>query len=334
MARSMRKVLITGAAGFVGSALAMELLRRGTDVVCLDVADFWRLDGSSRTPGLELIHGDARDEALIARLVPACDAVVHLAAVVGVGRYLDDPEAVLDTNILGTRAIARACLDAGRPLLFTSTSEVYGTSSDDLEENGPRVLGRSDSSRWSYAISKIAAEEYVRALGRRGLRWAIVRYFNVYGPLQDRPGEGRIISKFIGELRAGRPLRLVDGGGAIRSFCYVDDAVAPTAAILDGLAAGNGITGRTVNVGRREPVTMRRLATLMNALCGRGDDVVEVSGAQEFGAGFEDMPRRIPDLSAMRELVGLEAAIPLAEGLRRTLRHWGLLADGGVELPP
>jgi nucleoside-diphosphate-sugar epimerase len=334
MPRSIRKALITGAAGFVGSALAMELLRRGIDVVCLDVADFWRLNGHTRTPGLELIHGDARDETLIARLVSQCDAVVHLAAVVGVGRYMDEPEAVLDTNILGTKAVARACLDAGRPLLFTSTSEVYGSSSDDvLEENGRRVLGRSDSSRWSYAISKIAAEEYVRALGRRGLRWAIVRYFNVYGPLQDRPGEGRIISKFIGELRAGRPLRLVDGGSAIRSFCYVDDAVAPTAAVLEGLARGNGITGRTVNVGRREPVTMRRLATLMNALSGRGDDVVEVSGAQEFGAGFEDMPRRIPDLSTMHKLLGLEAGIPLAEGLRRTLRHWGLLA-GEAALPP
>ena len=195
---SKREILITGGAGFIGAALAAELIRRGFAVTCLDTSDFRRLEAVSNDPRLRTVAGDVRDGALIDRCVAGAERVIHLAAVVGVDEYLRRTEEVLDVNIQGTRNVLDACARYGRPVLMASTSEVYGKNQGVVSEDSPAIFGSLSNSRWAYAISKAASEAYAVALSARGLLYVALRYFNVYGPLKDRPGKGRVISKFLG----------------------------------------------------------------------------------------------------------------------------------------
>lgn len=326
---STQPVLVTGGAGFVGRAVALRLVASGRRAILLDV----REPQGPLPGGCEVVVADVRDPAAVGAQVARAASVVHLAAVVGIDRYLDDPGLVVDVNVNGTRHVLDACARHARPVVVASTSEVYGMNPGLLREDAPCVVGNPSTRRWSYAISKAAAEHLAFAAARRGVRGAIVRYFNVYGPLMDRPGEGRVVSKFLGHLLGGRPLPLVDGGEAIRSFCYVDDAAAATVALLDALADGGHVAGRAFNVGRTDPVTIRELAEEMVRLAGHGPGVVPVAAREAFGDGFEEIPRRVPDVTALREAIGFEARVDLTTGLARTLAHWGLLRDGGAPRP-
>ncbi len=325
------RVLVTGGAGFIGAALTRRLLAEGCRVVVADVGGFERLADVGGE--VERVTADVGDAAAMDALVAQVDRVAHLAAVVGVAEYVTRPDEVLETNVLGTRNVLRACARRGRPVLVASTSEVYGKSGVLLEEAGSSVLGPATTPRWSYAVSKAAGEAWAAALGRRGLDFTLVRYFNVYGPRMDAPGEGRVISRFLGALQAGEPLPLVDGGRAVRAFCYVDDAVEATARLLLGLAPGAAHHRAIVNVGRDEPVTIRDLAERMVALSGHRAGVIERSGEAVFGAGFEEIPRRLPDLRRLEAATGFVARVSLDEGLRRVLDHWGLLAEA-ASAPP
>lgn len=324
-------VLITGGNGFIGHAIAKQLLREGRSVVCLDVSAARRSDLG---PGCEYVQGDVRDAALVERWVRACGTVIHLAAVVGVDEYLRRASEVLDVSILGARNVLESCLQHDRAVVLASTSEVYGKNDDDLREDAVAVYGPPSVGRWCYAVAKAASEHYAFALGARGLRFSVVRYFNVYGPTVDEPGRGRVVSKFLGSLRDGRPLALVDGGAAIRSYCYGDDAAAATIGIARSVERGGGARGRAINVGRGEPVTVRELAERMIALSGHAHGVVSVDGASFFGGGFDEIPRRVPDLSALRETTGFVAGTSLDAGLRLTLAHWGLLRRPDATPPP
>jgi dTDP-4-amino-4,6-dideoxygalactose transaminase/nucleoside-diphosphate-sugar epimerase len=326
-------VLVTGGAGFVGSALVESLLKRGHSVISLDVGAADRLPEGHR--GLRVVTGDVRDTALVRGLVAEAGLVLHLAAVVGVHDYITRPDEVLDVNIFGTRNVLRACLEFDRPVLLVSTSEAYGKNSEVLHEGADTVLGPTSNRRWSYAVSKLASEHIAMGLAARGLCFSAVRYFNVYGPTLDRPGAGRVLSQFIGQLQKGEPLRLVDGGHAVRSFCYIDDAVEATLRLALTLSPSAPQAGRVVNVGRVEPVSMRELAAMVLRLTGHPQGTVDVPGNSFFGSGFEEIPSRVPDVRALRETVGFSAEIGLEEGLRRTLAPWGLLAEqpGAVVTP-
>jgi nucleoside-diphosphate-sugar epimerase len=324
---SAHDFLITGGAGFIGASLAARLRAEGHTVACLDVIPFERLDALKSDAGLTCVTGDVGDVAIVDRWVQACRRVVHLAAVVGVDEYMRDPERVLDVNILGTRNVLRSCLAHGRSVLFTSTSEIYGCNTSRLSETQSRVYGSYLSPRWSYALSKACGEQYAHALARRGLSHVTVRFFNVYGPGLDRPGSGRVVSRFLGQIAEGQPLTLVDGGQAVRAFCFVDEAIEATVQLALNMGPDVSWMGRAFNVGREEPVTMRELAERMIRLSGHTAGTLDVSGVEHFGAGFEDIPRRVPDVSALASELGFYAEIELDEGLRRTLASVGLLAD-------
>ncbi|GEM_PF-226836 len=314
-------VVITGGAGFIGADIARNLLTSGRSVRCVDIAGFNRLADVRDDPNLQFVVGDIR---AIPDIIAGAGRCVHLAAVVGVDRYIEDPELVLDVNILGGRAVLRACVEHDVPVIIASTSEVYGRWRIDLDESiGPR-LGNLANSRWCYSISKSTLEQYAHAMGRRGLRFAIVRYFNVYGPKLDRPGAGRVLGKFLGCVQEGKPLPLVDGGEAVRSFCHIDDAVRGTVGLLDNLD-NDKVAGRAFNIGRIEPVTIADLAGRVIALAGHEAGTEHVAGRDHFGDGFEEIERRVPNVSAMREVLGFSADIDLDTGLRQTLEHWQLL---------
>lgn len=320
-----RPILVTGAAGFVGSALSRRLEAKGYGVIGLD-RDFslGRLDASA---GVELVEGDIRDRALLAELTARCSRVVHLAAIADVRRYSEAPLEILDVTMMGSRNVFEAAHAAGVPVVFASSSEALGKNNSGMHEASDSVFGPSTQSRWSYGVAKLASEHWAWALARHGLVACGVRYFNVYGPLMDEPGRGRVISQFVGALLEGEPLQLVDGGGAIRSFCWIDDAVEATTQLVLRLDEKSELAGRVVHVGRREPVTMKQLAERMLALSGSELGTRDVPGTQFFGAGFAEIPRRTPDVSLLEKTLGFRAETSLDAGLRQVLAHWGLLAD-------
>lgn len=320
-------VLITGGSGFIGTAVVRYLLEAGKSVVCLDhVIDLERLGDLG--PRVVTVEADVRDADAIERWVAQASRVVHLAAVVGVDEYIQRPVDVLEVNILGTRNVLLACTRHRRPLVFASTSESYGKNCSDLGEDFDRVYGSPAHSRWSYAISKTVGEQYAYALAGEGLVFCACRYFNVYGALLDRPGSGRVVSKFLGRIRDGLPLLLVDDGKAVRSLCYIDDAAEATARLALELSAAAPFRNSSINVGRVEPVTVRELAEIMIDLSGHRAGCKNVPGEVYFGAGFEEIPRRVPRVDRLAEAIGFYARTDLRTGLARTLDHWGLLRNG------
>lgn len=330
---STKPVLVTGAAGFLGAALCEALLSRGFSVLALDVAEPDRRLGALRGR-LEFVSGDVRDRALVSSLVARSSRVAHLAAVVGVDDYVQRPSEVFDVNVQGTRSVFDACLEHRVPVLFSSTSEIYGRNPGLLHEEAATVLGPTSHARWVYAVSKLAGEHMAFALARAGLCFTIVRYFNVYGPLMDAPGRGRVLAKFIGALQKNEPLTLVDGGEAVRSFCWIDDAVEATQRLLLGLDEGASFASKAVNVGRSEPVTIRALAELVLSLSRPSPGTVDVPGETFFGPGFEEIPTRVPVVDRLGTAVDYVAPTSLAEGVRRLLAYWDLLREDAPAAAP
>lgn len=324
----MSTALITGGSGFIGSGIVMDLVRRGWSVFALDVNSPDSYVNEESTAGvIRHVQGDVRDQGLVDRLVAEADLVFHMAAIVGVDEYIQRALDVLDVNLMGTRNVLDACRRHGRPVVFASSSEVYGLNTARLQEDARKVYGSLTNVRWVYALSKATGEEYAQAMVASGLRFISVRYFNVYGPTMDTPGQGRVIAKFLGCLRDGRPLPVVGGGSAVRSFCYLDDAVEATVRLGISMVREASFVNEPVNIGRYEPVSIRDLAHLMIRLSGREPGLQEVDGMDFFGPGFEEIPLRLPNLSRLREVTGFEAQIDLEEGLRRTLTFWGLLNE-------
>jgi nucleoside-diphosphate-sugar epimerase/dTDP-4-amino-4,6-dideoxygalactose transaminase len=327
-----QRVLVTGAGGFLGSALSAALLERGHRVLGVDTS--WAHGRLADHAGLDKVVGDVRDAGLMAELASSVDRILHMGAVAGVHDYQTRPFEVLDVNIVGTRNVLLAAKNANKPVVFASSSEAYGKNPLLLREDAATWLGPTTQSRWCYGTSKVAGEHFAWSMIRDGLVAAAVRYFNAYGPRLDAPGQGRVVSQFLGALQEGRPLKLVDGGQAVRCFCYVDDAVEATLSLLFALGVDPDALGRPFNVGNPEPVTMAELANAIVHLTGHEAGTEVVSGPAFFGKGFEEIPHRVPDVSALDALIGFRAQISLEEGLRRTLRHWGLLKEDAGPLPP
>lgn len=332
MEASTQTVLITGAAGFLGSAVATALLQRGHTVLALDTDHGQgRLDDH---PHLTKVEADVRDATLIDRWVARCDRVIHFAAIAGVHTYIERTLDVLDTNILGTRNVLLAAARHGRPTLFASSSEAYGNHPFPLHEDAGTRMGPPTQARWCYATSKLAGEHYAWALARQGLPIAAVRYFNVYGPRLDAPGSGRVISQFLGAMQRQEPLTLVDGGHAVRCFCFIDDAVEATIALAMAVDTNPAVAGRPFNIGMATPISMAELARHMIRLAGYPHGTQDVAGTHFFGAGFEDIDHRVPVTTAIEEAIGWRATVPLEQGLSATLAHWDLLHDQPAPASP
>ncbi|MFO0601698.1 MAG: aminotransferase class V-fold PLP-dependent enzyme [Polyangiales bacterium] len=315
------RVLLTGAHGLLGEATQRALAAAGRSVIAFDLRE-----GIAAAAGVEVVRGDVRDAAAVAAQVERVDAVIHLAAVVGVDAYLARPDDVLDVNVLGTRNVLRACEARGLPVVVASTSEVYGRAGGALGESSDGLLGPPSSQRWCYATSKRAAEHYAFAAAARGLPCAVVRFFNVYGATLDAPGHERVVTRFVRAVERGEALVVHGDGGDVRAFCHVDDAAAGMLGVFEALAAGrDDVRGRAFNVGRDEPVTVAALARLVVDLTGHRPGVVARPAADDHGAGFDAIPHRTPDVSAIARATGWRAETSLDEGLRRVLAARGLL---------
>jgi len=311
------KVLITGGAGFVGSHLSEALLERGDEVIALD-----RWDGQAKVRHLlghrrfQLVVDSVMNAEILDALAAQADLIYHLAGVVGVEHYVADPYDVLSVNVNGTQNLLRAAYKHGRRVVFSSTSEVYGRNpAVPFHEDSDRVLGTTQIDRWCYATSKAAGEHFCFAFARMGLPVVVLRYFNVYGPRLDRLDSGRVVTIFMGQLLRGEPLTVIGDGSQTRAFTYVADAVRAT--VEAGLR--REAEGWAINVGSEEEVTIRELAARMIKLSGSPSRMISVAKEAVYDRGYEDVPRRVPSVRRMRELLGVRAAVTLDEGLGRTI---------------
>ena len=313
------KSLVTGAAGFIGSHLVEALLAAGHEVVGLD--DFstgrWEnLDAVAAHPGFRLAEGSILDSGLVDQLSADADRVFHLAAAVGALVIRDRTLESLRTNIHGPGNAVAAADRAGARLLVASTSEIYGKNDKvGLCEDDDRVAGSPLKSRWSYAEAKAIDESLVEAYVReRGLRAVIVRLFNTVGPRQTGR-YGMVIPRFVRQALADEPLTGFGTGDQIRCFCPVHAAVPALTALIESDAA----CGRAVNLGSSEQVSISQLAQRVIAATGSGSGIVRSSYLEAYGAGYEDMLRRVPDCTLARDLVGFAPVRTLDDIIRAVI---------------
>jgi dTDP-alpha-D-glucuronic acid decarboxylase len=315
----MSNVVVTGGYGFIGSHLVSALLRRGDSVTVFDLAKNTR-DTSidfDRQANFRFVQGDVTDLAALERaLTPGVDTVFHLAAVVGVKNYLNDPLRVLDVNVTGTRNVVELSHRHGTHVVFASTSEVFGKNPNPpFAEDDDRVLGSTRTARWSYSTSKAMAEHLVFAMHEAyGLPVTVIRYFNVYGPRQDPIF---VISQSIHRILNGRQPLLYDSGDQSRCFTYVDDAIAGTLLASESSAA----IGEAFNIGSMTETTVRDVVDLAIRLA-HADSVsgVEfVDTATRYKGRYEDIPRRIPDSTKARRELGWLPQVDVEAGIHRTI---------------
>ena len=309
----MNKILVTGAAGFIGSHLAEALLADGHEVVGLDnlsTGHMRNLRAVVDHPGFRLIQGTILDEPLVRKLTAEADTVFHLAAAVGVfviqGQTLDS----LRTNIHGTDNVVAAAAQHNTRLLVASTSEIYGKNTTiGLREDDDRIIGSPLKSRWSYAEAKAIDESLVAAYTQEcGLSAVIVRLFNTVGPRQTGR-YGMVIPRFVRQALAGEPLTVFGTGKQVRCFCHVQNVVPA----LIRLAKSDRACGRAVNLGSTEQVPIEDLARRVIEATGSDSPVTHVSYLDAYGPGYEDMQRRVPDCTLARDLVGFAATRTLNE---------------------
>lgn len=311
------KVLITGAAGFIGSNLTQALLNRGYSVVGLDNMSQGspaNMQTFAQHPQFKLYTDDIRDEAATLRAAQGCDAIVHLAAY-KIPRYSD----ALDTlmiNSLGSESIVKAALAHNARVLAASTSDVYGKNpSVPFSETSDLVIGNPDVKRWAYAISKMFEEQLLFAYHERyGLDVVIFRFFGGYGPNQNLTWWGGPQSVFINCALDDTPIPIHGTGQQTRSFTYVSDHVAGIIAAIETPAANNLV----FNLGNTYEITIADLARLVWRLVRDDEPKIQFIPYETFGK-YEDVQRRIPDITRAREILGFEPKVDLETGLRITI---------------
>lgn len=305
------RYLITGGAGFIGSHVADLLIGRGDEITVLDdlstgsLRNVAHLDGE---PRFRLIRGTIMDDGVVGDLVDGSDVVVHLAAAVGVQLIIQRPLESLLTNIRGTEIVLEAAAAAGRPVLVTSTSEIYGkNASGPLHEDADRILGSPFKARWSYSTGKAVDEILAHAYWRdRGVPTIVARLFNCVGPRQTG-AFGMVVPRLVRQAIAGRNLTVFGDGEQRRCFCHVFDTVRALVALLDHRDA----VGDVFNVGAPYETSINDLARAIVEAVGSSSRTVHVPYDVAYEEGFEDMERRVPDLSKIRTLTGWEPTLGL-----------------------
>lgn len=298
------RVLITGGAGFVGSHLADAYLARGDEVHVLDDLSTGSMENIRHLRDharFEYTIESVHHRAIVAELVDQCDVVFHLAAAVGVKLIVESPVRTIETNVHGTEVVLSQAAKKGKRVLVASTSEVYGLSNEvPFREDGNLVMGATTKGRWSYACSKAIDEFLALAYHReRGLPTTIVRLFNTVGPRQT--GQyGMVIPTFVRQALEGRPITVYGDGTQSRCFTHVADVVGALVKLMDHSAT----IGEVFNIGSTEEIRIDRLAERVKSLTGSSSEIVFVPYSEAYEAGFEDMPRRVPDLTKIGQRIG------------------------------
>jgi UDP-glucose 4-epimerase len=311
------RVLITGGAGFLGSHLTDRFIERGDEVFVLDTGSIAKVRHLLDHPRFHYVHDSVFNLELIDSLTGKVDLIYHLAAVVGVEHYVGDPYETLNVNVNGTQNILKAAYKYNKRLVFSSTSEVYGRNPKvPWKEDDDRVLGATTVDRWCYSTSKAVGEHFCFAYHKLGLPVTVVRYFNIYGPRLDKLDVGRLFTIFMGQLLRGADLTVVGDGKQTRSFTYVTDAIAAT--VEAGLKPE--ADGQAINIGSDVETSVLEFAQMMLELFGSNRSKIKFVRQEEvYGNSYEDIPRRVPDNTKMRTLLGCTPKVSLRDGLARTI---------------
>ena len=316
------RALITGGAGFIGSHLAEELLRRGEMVNVIDNLSTGRLENVEHlmsSPRFNITVETILNETVMDRLVSECDIIYHLAAGVGVELIVTKPVETIQTNILGTDMVLKLANRYLKKVLITSTSEIYGKSENvPFKEHDDRVLGSTTKSRWSYSSSKAIDEFLALAYHKeRKLEVVIVRLFNTVGPRQTGR-YGMVIPRFVVQALKGEPITVYNDGTMIRCFTYVTDVVD---AVINLIHKSEAV-GQIFNIGNTEAISIKELALKIKEKTKSDSEIVYVPYDEAYEHGFEDMAIRIPDLSKIKTIIGYQPSIDLEGILDRVIEYF------------
>jgi UDP-glucose 4-epimerase len=319
------RVLITGGAGFIGSTLCDALLARGDEVTALDNLSTGTLTNLGQASGyasFTFIEGDIRDARLVERVVADHDAVVHLAARIGLRLVLESPIETIESNVRGTEVVLNAATRYGTRTIVASTSEVYGLSTrHPSSESDPITFGSPTRGRWSYACSKACDEFLALALQReRGLPATVVRFFNTVGPRQSAR-YGMVLPRFVRQALTGQPLTVYGDGTQRRVFCHVRDVTR----VLADLMEREDVYGEVFNIGGTEEVSIVELAEHVRSLTESESDVVMVPYDDAYEPGFEDMARRVPNTDKIRSWTGWVPRLSLQDVITDVIEHHRLV---------
>jgi UDP-glucose 4-epimerase len=304
-------VLITGGAGFIGSHLADAYLERGDEVFIIDDLSTGTIENIQHLKENRRFHytiDSVHNQPVAAELVDQCDVIFHLAAAVGVKLIVESPVRTIETNVRGTEVILALANKKKKKVLLASTSEVYGLSTDvPFREDGNLVMGATNKGRWSYACSKAIDEFLALAYWReKKLPTIIVRLFNTVGPRQT--GQyGMVIPTFVKQALAGRPITVFGDGKQSRCFGYVGDVVGALIKIMEHPQS----VGHIFNIGSNQEISILDLAQRVKELTKSDSQIVFVPYDEAYEEGFEDMPRRVPDIGKVSELVGFRPEMNL-----------------------
>ena len=316
------RALVTGGAGFIGSHLSDALLAQGHEVLILDNLSTGSFDNIAHLkgrPGFEYFIDTVNNESLLAELIDRSDVVFHFAAAVGVKLIVEQPVYTIETNVHGTEVVLKHANKKKKLVVLASTSEVYGKSDDvPFREDSDLVLGPTPKHRWAYACSKAIDEFLALAYWKeRKLPVIIVRFFNTVGPRQT--GQyGMVIPNFVRQALAGEAITVFGDGKQSRAFTHVADVVA---ALLKLVAEPKAI-GQVINIGNMQEVTMTHLAERVRDLSGSKSVIKHIPYDEAYESGFEDMPRRVPDLSRVKGLIGYEPKHDLDDILVQVIDHF------------
>ena len=318
---AQRRALITGGAGFVGSHLAEALLERGYEVQVIDdlsTGSAKHLDSCKEHPAFSYVIDTVMNRPLMAELIDRADVVFHLAAAVGVRLIVESPVRTIETNIKATELVLELAAKKQRRVLLTSTSEVYGKLDKPMfSEEDDLVLGATSRARWCYAASKIIDEFLARAYFReRHLPVAVVRLFNTIGPRQTGR-YGMVVPRFVCQALDGKPITVYGDGTQRRSFTWVGDVVS---AIID-LSERDAAYGEVFNVGHTKDIAISDLARLIKEMTSSASAIVLVPYEEAYEKDFEDMRRRMPDISRIQTLIGYKPTVDLPEMLEQIIAH-------------
>ena len=305
--------LITGGAGFIGSHLTDSLISDGYRVKILDdlsTGNLANLDSALKSDRCEFIQGSILDQDLVEKCVEDTKHVIHLAAAVGVFNIVNNPLESFYTNFKGTENIVKFSAKRQIPILFASTSEIYGKNSQDfLDEDSDRILGSPSLARWSYAEAKALDEFYLLNLSHKfNFDLRIIRFFNTVGPRQVGT-YGMVIPRFVQAALKGQPLQVFGDGSQTRCFMHIEDAVNGIRLILDSKKA----VGKAINLGNHDEVSILFLARSVVDQLNSKSEIELIPYSDVFSSGFEDMLRRVPNTSLLKSLTGWEIQHSLSQ---------------------
>jgi UDP-glucose 4-epimerase len=303
------KYLITGGAGFIGSHLVESLISRGDQAVVFDNLSTGSINNlAGISDKIKFKQGNILDKSAINELVAESDYSIHLAAALGVFNIVNKPLESLKTNLQGSEILLEACDKYRKPVLIASTSEIYGKNDKvPLNEEDDRIIGHPLKSRWSYSEAKAVDESlaYFYYLENK-LPIRIVRLFNTVGPRQVGH-YGMVVPRFVTAALKNNPLSVYGSGDQIRCFCHVDDVVRALLLVMDSEKA----VGQVFNVGNNQQVTIMELAKKVIEITGSTSTIEKIAYEKAYPEGFEDMQRRVPDISKIKKVLGWTPEINL-----------------------